>query len=190
MARPLALLLLLPAALAAQSADWQRITNEGTARASRSVDSVFIDRQLAVDTVGGGDFTAYLMARLGIRRLPPDFAFGVSVDTSLIRIGGRVADLPSEAKAALTPLVTWLGGETWLEGQVTLEKAGPQAVRFHLRSATIQGVPVPEALLASVMHDVGRTYPALTETGRDLLVAIPPGAGMRLVDQGVVLIGP
>ncbi len=167
-----------------------RITAEGVYRASAAVDSVYIDRLLPAATVSGGDFTAYLMARLGIRRLPPDFRYRVAVAGSQIRIGGRVSELPAEARAALNPLVVWLAPEAWLEAQVELVPAGREAVRFHLRSASVEGIPVPEPVLASVMAGVGEQYPALTKTGRDLLVQIPPGAAMRLVDGGVTLVGP
>jgi len=170
--------------------EWQPITREGVPRASAVVDSVYVDRTSPADTVPGGDFTAYLMARLGITQLPPDFGFRVAVDTVLLRLGGRVGDIPPEARTALGPLTAWLGDDTWLEAHVVLLGAGPAGVRFHLREATIQGVPVPEPLLASVMRDVGVRYPALTRTGRDLLVAIPSGAAMQLVPGGVALLGP
>jgi hypothetical protein len=169
---------------------WQAITDEGVFRASAVVDSVYIDRLLPAAAVSGGDFTAYLMARLGIRGLPPDFRYRVAVDSTQIRIGGRVSDLPGEARAALHPLVTWLAPEAWLEAQVALWPAGREAVRFHLRSVSVEGIPVPEAVLAPVLAGVGAQYPALTKTGRDLLVQIPPGAAMRLVPGGVVLVGP
>lgn len=182
--------LLLPGLAQAQGPTWDRITPEGVFRASAVVDSVYIDRARAEALVGGGDFTAYLMARLGIWRLPSDFGYRVAVDTTLIRIGGRVMDLPGEARTALNPLVTWLAPETWLEAHVELLPAGPEAVRFHLKSATIQGVPVPETLLATVMAGVGQDYPALTRTGRDLLVQIPLGAAMNLAEGGVALRGP
>jgi hypothetical protein len=87
-------------------------------------------------------------------------------------------------------MVFLLPPETRLEGQVELLPAGKEAVRFHLAGATVQGVPVPEALFASLMADIGRQYPALTATGRDLFVQIPAGARIRLVPGGVELIGP
>ena len=167
-----------------------RITPEGVTRASALVDSVYVDRQLRQATVDGGDFTAYLMARLGVRALPPEFGYRVIVDTSLIRIGGRIADLPAEARRALAQLILVLPPETRLEAQVELLPAGREAVRFHLRGATVQGVPVPEALFAPLMSDIGRRYPALTPSGRDLYVQIPAGASMQLVPGGVSLTGP
>jgi hypothetical protein len=41
-----------------------------------------------------------------------------------------------------------------------------------------------------MLAEVGRQYPALTSTGRDLLIQIPPGAGMTLSNGTVELIGP
>jgi hypothetical protein len=44
---------------------------------------------------------------------------------------------------------------------------------------------MPEALLSPIMSQVGARYPALTETGRDLLVSIPQDGTMRLERGGV-----
>ena len=178
--------------LKAQQGDssWKPIATEGVLRASAIVDSVFVDRQLKQATVDGGDFTAYLMARLGIQTLPPDFGFKVQIDSSMIRIGGRISDLPSQARQALAQLVMVLPPSTRLEAQVTLLPAGKQAVRFHLNGATVQGIPVPESVLNSMMRNVGQQYPALTETGRDLFVQVPAGGKMKLVSGGVELTRP
>lgn len=190
----LAALLLTSAPAAAQMSaegeEWAAIAAPGVARASALVDSVYVDRLLPRAVVAGGDFAAYLMARLGMRALPPDFGFKVAIDTSLIRIGGRIGDLPVEARQALSQLVLMLPAQTRLEAQVVLLPAGPEAVRFHLRSATVDGIAIPEILLAPLMASVGRQYPALTETGRDLYVQIPAGAGVRLISGAVVLTGP
>lgn len=187
-----ALLLGSAAQLQAQQGDsaWKPIATEGVLRASAIVDSVFVDNQLKQATVDGGDFSAYLMARLGIQTLPPDFGFRVLVDSSMIRIGGRISDLPSQARQALSQLVMLLPPTTRLEAQVVLLPAGKQAVRFHLNGATVQGIPVPESVLNSVMRNVGQQYPALTETGRDLLVQVPAGGKMKLVSGAVQLIAP
>lgn len=194
---PLVLCLLLaavPAPARAQMPDepgeWAAITGPGVARAAAQVDSVYVDRQLPEVTVAGGDFAGYLMARLGLRAIPPDFGFRVATDTALIRIGGRISDLPAEARQALSQLVLMLPASTRLEAQVELARAGPEAVRFHLRSATVDGVAIPEMLLAPLMGSVGRQYPALTATGRDLYVQIPAGASMKLASGAVVLTGP
>lgn len=186
-----ALLLASTPSLEAQTgADWRRIAPEGVLRASAIVDSVFVDRQLTRARVDGGDFTAYLMARLGIRNLPDDFGFRVLVDSSAIRIGGTMADLSPEARRALAQLVMILPPSTRLEARLTLLPAGPQAVRFHLDAATVQGIPVPESVLSPMMRSVGQQYPALTETGRDLFVQVPTGGKMKLVPGAVLLTAP
>lgn len=184
---------LLGSPLAAQTAGGaaaQPISPDGVFRASALVDSVYVDHLLHSAVVDGGDFTAYLMARLGVRTLPPDFRYRVTVDSSLIRIGGRIADLPAEARQALAQLILVLPPDTRLEAQVELLPAGREAVRFHLHGATVQGVAVPEPFLAPLMSDIGRRYPALTATGRDLYVQVPAGARMQLVTGGVALTGP
>ena len=173
-----------------EPAEWAAITAPGVTRAAAQVDSVYVDRQLPEVVIAGGDFAAYLMARLGLRSSPPDFGFQVAIDTSLIRIGGRISDLPAEARQALSQLVLMLPASTRLEAQVDLARAGPEAVRFHLRSATVDGIGIPEMLLAPLMGSVGRQYPALTASGRDLYVQIPAGASMKLIPGAVVLTGP
>jgi hypothetical protein len=159
-------------------------------RASAAVDSVFIDRRVSRIAVAGGDFTAYLMARLGVRGFPPDFNFRVNVDSSLIVIGGRVMDLPGEARNALGSLVLFLSPETRLEAQVEMVPEGPRAIHFHLRTATVQGVAVPSVLLEPVMAEIGRQYPALTSSGRDLFVEVPSGATVAFMTDSVELHGP
>jgi hypothetical protein len=172
------------------ASDPRAITADGVLRASALVDSVFVNRQLPAATVDAGDFTAYLMARLGVRDLPPALGYTVTADTSLIRIGGRISDLPSEAQLALGQLVLLLPPDTRLCAEVELSRAGKEAVRFHLHAVTVQEVPIPETFLISMMANIGRQYPALTSTGRDLYVQVPAGAMMTLVPGGVALTGP
>lgn len=186
-----AILCLTGASLEAQQdAGWQRITPEGVQRASGIVDSVYVDRLLPQGQAEGGDFTAYLMARLGIPALPDDFGFRVQVDSSALRIGGTIADLSGEARRALAQLVMILPPSTRLEARVTLLPAGGRAVRFHLDGATVQGIPVPESVLGPMMRSVGKDYPALTETGRDLFIQIPANGKMKLIPGAVLMVGP
>jgi hypothetical protein len=175
---------------AAQDSTWQAIKGEGVLRASAIVDSVFIDKQIPRATVAGGDFTAYLMARLGVNRIPPDFNYRVKVDSSRIRLGGTLADLPREAHAVLDPLFLLLAPDTHLVAEVTLTHAGPRAEHFRLESVLIEGVAIPDNLLQPVMAGVGQQYPALTSSGRDLYVEIPAGARITLLPDSVGLTGP
>jgi hypothetical protein len=54
----------------------------------------------------------------------------------------------------------------------------------------VNGVPIPEPLLYSAMLDVGRQYPALSRTGRDLFVQVPAEAVVALTERGVRLAAP
>jgi len=188
-----ALLLLMARPAAAQVASdtaWRPITTDGILRASAMVDSVYIDRQLPQAKVDGGDFTAYLLARVGAGVVPPDFGYRVAMDTTRVRIGGRVSDLPSQAQQSLSQLIMFLPPSTWLEADIRLLPAGREGVRFHLQGASVQGIPVPEAVLTPLLASVGRQYPALTASGRDLYVQVPSGARMALEPGAVRLTAP
>jgi hypothetical protein len=166
------------------------IRPEGIIRASHVVDSVFVDRTLPHGYVFGGDWGAYLMARLGAVPIPEDLKIAVDVDTQRIVLHTHVGDLPLIARQALGPLLAFLPPETLLEGEIGLDKLGPQVVRFRLTAVRLNGVLVPERFLQEVMAGVGRQYPALTKTGRDLLIQIPRDGEVLLAPGGVQLIGP
>ncbi len=176
--------------IAAQDSLPPSITNDGVIRASALVDSVYIDRQLDRATVPGGDFVSYLIARLGVRPIPATLTLGVIVDTGRVALTGKVRDLPPEARGALGPILSFLDPETDILADVGLTVVGPRAVRYRLRQVVVNGVPLPETLLQFAMSQVGRQYPALTASGRDLYIAIPYRAGMALVSGGVLLTAP
>ena len=176
--------------IAAQDTLAQPITNDGVVRASALVDSVYIDHQLDQATVPGGDFVSYLVARLGVRPIPATLRLGVTVDTGRVALTGKVRDLPPEARAALGPILSFLDPGTDILADVALDVVGPRAVRYHLRQVLLNGAPLPEALLQYALSQVGRQYPALTASGRDLYIAIPDRAGMALVSGGVLLTAP
>jgi hypothetical protein len=181
---------LLTAQTSGDSLSGRPITAAGVNRASAAVDSVFVDRSVPQTTVDAGDFTAYLMARLGVTPLPPDLGLRVAVDDSLLRLGGRLADLPSEARRQLSRLTLLVPLDTRIEARVGLLRAGRDGMRFHLQGISLGGVPVPELFVDPVFRGIGSRYPALTDTGRDLLVTLPEGGTMRLVRGGVFLKGP
>jgi hypothetical protein len=166
------------------------IRPSGILRASAVVDSVFVDRTVPQGFVFAGDWGAYLMVRLGAVPIPEDLKIAVLADTSRMVLRTRVGDLPLEARTALGPLLGMVPPETVVEGDIVLWTMGPQVARFRLDAARISGIPVPERFLQEVMASVGRQYPALTHTGRDLLIQIPEGAEIRLARGGVQLIGP
>ena len=166
------------------------ITNEGVLRASAVVDSVLLDGQADERVVGAGDFASYLMARLGVVPIPADLRFRVVPDTAVLRLTGRVADLPPEAVREIGPFVAFLDPGTRLDALVALSRENPRAYRFRLIEVLIGGTRVPDDILQMVMSDVGRRYPALSRTGRDLFVEVPAGATIVLVPGGVRLVAP
>ena len=166
------------------------LTNEGVVRASALVDSVFIDKLIPRATAGAGDFASHLMARLGVVPIPADLRFRVMVDSQRILLRGRSADLPAAARTELGGFLQMVPPEAVIEAEVALLPVGLRGVRFHLRTVYVDGVPVPDFILQSVMTEVGHQYPALTSTGRDLFVQIPERAWIVLTPAGVDLVGP
>jgi hypothetical protein len=162
-----------------------RLSDAGVYRASALVDSVYVDRLSPGAFVEGGDFASYLVARLGVRPVPDNLAIDVAVDTGAVTLSGRVQDLPEAVRAQLGPALMFLDPSSVIAADVSLQRARVGVVRFHLRSLLINGAALPEGLLVPLMAQVGANYPALTSTGRDLLVAIPEDGTMRLAEGGV-----
>ena len=188
----LGILILVPlvaAPLAAQ-AGADSMTNAGVVRAADAVDSVFLARTRQADTVSGGDWAAYLMARLGVKPIPPDLRLKVATDSTAIHIFGHIADLPMEARAQLGPILSLLDTSTTIDAWASLAQAGPTAVRFRLDSAAVGGLGIPEAALAPVLANVGVHFPVLTRTGRDLYVETPADGRVELALNGVRLVAP
>jgi hypothetical protein len=176
-----ALFLVIPAGSAAQTAaPADSITALGVFRASAVVDSVFVDRLAGSGFVSVGDWASYLMARLGVVPIPPDLKIRVVSDSQRIRLSTLVGDLPYEAKRAMGPLVGMLPPDTEIAGEITLTRSSPEVVRFHLETVRVNGIPLPEPVIYSAMLDVGKLYPSLTRTGRDLYVQVPPDAEITL----------
>jgi hypothetical protein len=187
----LALVLLLHSGtLPAQDTAWTAITDSGVIRAAAAVDSVFLDHLSSQSEIIGGDWTAYLMARLGVHPIPPSLGFLVMVDSQRIILSGRIRDLPPASRPALGPLLGFLDSETVVRAFIGLHPAGARAVRFRLETVTIAGFPIPEPFLQSAMSDIGRQYPALTASGRDLLIEIPAAGRITLLPAAVRLTAP
>ena len=161
------------------------LSNAGVYRAAALVDSVYVDRLNHEAFVEGGDFASYLVARLGVRPVPDNLAIDVAVDTGAVTLSSRVQDLPEAVRAQLGPALMFLDPSSVIAADVSLLRARVGVVRFHLRSLIVNGVALPEAILVPLMAQVGANYPALTSTGRDLLVAIPDDGTMRLAAGGV-----
>lgn len=166
-----------------------RMTNAGVVRAAGTVDSVFVARLRDSAVVDAGDWTAYLMARLGVRPIP-EMGLRVTIDTLRLRVRGRISDLPPEAKTALAGFIAFLDPSTPFEASVSLDQAAPNAIRFHLDSAWIAGFAIPDPILGQGLRVVGEKYPVLANGGRDLFVETPVNATVRFSAAGVKLKGP
>lgn len=159
----------------------------GVARANEQVDSVFIDRHVAVQVIPGGDWVSYLAARLGAVPIPDSSGIQVAVDSQRILVEGRITDLPPETRSLFGPFAMFLDSASVIRAEVVMAPTGPGVVRFVLATMSVNGYRVPEALLSRFLAQVGRQYPVLTATGRELLVAVPEDGRVRLVDNGVHL---
>jgi hypothetical protein len=175
---------------AAQEKAADSVTAAGVFRASAVVDSVFVDRLADSGFVSVGDWASYLMARLGVIPIPPDLKLRAVSDSQRIRLSGLLGELPSEARRAMGPLIAMLPPETEIAGDITLSRAAREVVRFHLETVRVNGVPLPEPVIYSALLDVGRLYPSLTRTGRDLFVQVPADAVVALAEGGVRLVAP
>lgn len=165
------------------------MTNAGVVRAAGTVDSVFVARLRDSATVAAGDWTAYLMARLGVRPIPAT-NLRVTIDSLRLRVRGRIGDLPVEARTALAGLISLFDPATPFEASVLLDQAAPNAIRFHLDSAWVAGYPIPDPFLGQGLRVVGERYPVLANGGRDLFVETPVNATVRFSAAGVRLQGP
>lgn len=166
------------------------VTQVGVSRASAVVDAVFVDRLIPQGTVGAGDWASYLMARLGIVPIPADVRVRVRSDSNLVRISSRVRDLNAQTRAALGPIAGMMPPDTEIAGDIIVQKPLPEVVQFYLAAVRINGVALPEALVANAMLAVGRDYPALGKSGRSLFVQVPANAAVRFLPGEVLLVGP
>jgi hypothetical protein len=164
-----------------------RLSRDGVVRATATVDSVFIARTLPLGNVDGGDWASYLLARLGAGPIPDSLGILVSIDSTAIQVRGRLQDLPLETRALLGPLATTVDSTTVVIALVDLQRTGRQIIRFRLRGLRVNGYPFPEFLLAPMLVQVGRQYPALTASGRDLYVQIPADGVVSLAPGLVVV---
>jgi len=181
----LALTLVAATPAVAQTVAWDSLSNAGIARASGQVDSVFVDRLVAEHVVRGGDWVSYLAARLGAVPIPDSSGIRVAVDSARIRIRGRVVDLPPETHRLFGGLLFFMDSTTMLEAEVVMAPTGPGVIRFVLTTIRFNDITIPESILQRFLAQVGRQYPVLTETGRELLVAIPVDGRVALVPNGV-----
>lgn len=117
--------------------------------------------------------------------MPPDLVLDVAVDRSGVRIAGRVDELPDPVKAVLGSALMFLDPSSVVTADSVLGPAHRGIIRFYLRSILVNGFPLPEPLLVPLLAEVGARYPALTKSGRDLLVAIPHDGAVQLLSGAV-----
>lgn len=163
------------------------VSIEGILRASAVVDSVFIDRLIPAGDIAPGDFGAYLLARLGVEPFPEDLAWRVTADSGILMIRGRFKDIPEESRGLFGNLLLFVDSTTTLEAEVRPGPAGPGLARFRLNRVLINGVAVPEFVMVSILNSVGREYPALTESGRDLYLQVPPEGRVLILPGRIAL---
>jgi len=176
--------------VAAAQAVEDSVSQVGVERASAVVDAVFVDRLLPQGTVGAGDWASYLMARLGIVPIPPDVRVRVRSDSGQVRISSRVRDLNAETRAALGPIAGMLPPDTEITGDIGVLHPTPEVVQFYLEAVRVNGVALPDGIVAATMLEVGRRYPALSKSGRSLYVQVPADAEVRFLPGEVLLLGP
>lgn len=165
------------------------LTNAGVLRAAGKVDSVFVTRRTDSTSVDAADWAAYLMARLGVKPIP-ETGLRITLDPRTLRIRGLIRDIPLEAQTALSAFVAMFDPATPIEAAITIDRPAADAVRFHLDTAWIGGIPIPEQMLDPGLRIVGEKYPVLMNGGRDLFVAVPANATVRYTSTGVVLLAP
>lgn len=163
------------------------VSREGVVRAGAVVDSVFVDLVATRGEVAPGDFGAYLLVRLGVEPFPDDLAWRVVADSGLLTIRGRFKDIPEESRGLFGNLLLFVDSATTLVAEVRPAPAGPGLARFRLDRVLVNGVPIPEFLMTSILNSVGRQYPALTDSGRDLYLQVPVG-GRIMVEPGRVVL--
>lgn len=185
---PLALALASAAPLAAQETiPGSRISNAGVLRADSAVDAVFLSRWRLVDTVDIGDFASHLLARLGVPPFADSLGFGVTSDSARVRIVGRLSDFPPESRVELSPIFFFVDSMTPFTAEIALIDKANGVMRFRLMRVLVSGFPIPELLLLPALREYDRRYPVLANGGRDLLVAMPPEATVKLVTDGIEL---
>lgn len=183
-----ALLVMVPllalAPLAAQtsppSIPGSRITTEGVGRASATVDSVFVEKQRPRGSVDVGDFTAYLLARLGVPPFSDSLAFRVTSDSTRIRIRGRLMDFPPETRAELGPLFSFVDSTSSFVAELSMPQRENGIMRFRLERLLVRDYSVPEFLFLPALAEYARRYPVLSSGGREFLVAMPLEATARI----------
>ncbi len=181
------ILTVLTSPVAAQQQGGSRLTNEGVVRAGSTVDSVFLERTHLVDTVNVGDFTAYLLARLGVPPFADSLGFRVSSDTSRFRISGRMMDFPADTRAELGVVFSFIDSMAPIVAEISMPQRSNGLMRFRLERVSVNGFGIPTFLLNPALIEWERRYPVLSSGGREFLVAMPPEAVAKMLPDGIEL---
>ena len=161
------------------------ITNAGVLRADSVVQAVFLERTVAVDTADIGDFTAYLLARLGVPPFPDGMGFRVTADSARARISGTLGDFPPETVQELGAIFFFLDSSSTFVAEISLPQRTGGVMRFRLERVLVKGFTIPEILLIPALREYDRRYPVLASGGREFVVAMPPEASVRFVADGI-----
>lgn len=156
------------------------LTNAGIQRAAARLDSVFVSRTAPRVMIKGGDFGSYLIARLGVMPIPPDLTLRVVVNREHMALTGKLRDVPVRARDALGMMFAMLPLDTPVAAEIEVDRVAKETVRFRLATVRVNHLPVPETLLSAMLSRVARQYGAPSETGRDLMVRIPPDGNLEL----------
>ncbi len=173
--------------LPAQQLDGARLTNAGVVRATAQVDSVFIRRVAAAVTIDVGDFAAYLLARVGAPPFPDSTGFRVTADSHLVRISGRLRDFPPEQVKELGPFLLLLDSTSLFVAELAMPQRDSGLIRLRLERILVNGLAIPEVLLAPAIAAYGINYEELSNGGREFLIAMPPRGEARLLGGQISL---
>jgi len=163
------------------------LSTDGTHLASLQWDSVFVSRQTSETFLDGGAWGSYVMAEMGVIPIPDDLRFRVSVEPSHMELFGTIADLPLETRQVLAPILGFFSPETSLIARIEMHRWNAEVIDLRLVSLAINGREFPETALALFLAQIGKQYPVLTETGRNLRLEVPRTGLVELEAGGVRL---
>lgn len=163
------------------------LTTDGIRLASMQWDSVFASQLTAETFVDGGAWGSYVMGEMGVIPIPDDLRFRVSVAPTHMELFGTIADLPLETRQVLAPILGFFSPETTLIARIEMRRLNAQVIDLRLVSLAINGREFPETALAIFLAQIGKQYPALTETGRNLRLEVPRTGLVELEAGGVRL---
>ena len=165
-----------------------RLSNAGVVRAGSATDSVFVARTRSVDTINIGDFTSYLMAKLGNTNLYDSLEFKVTADSSHVRIAGRLKDFPAEFRTDLAPVFAFLDSNSVFVVELSMPQADSGIMVFRLERLSVRGLAIPDLLVLAALSSYRAKYPdKLSAGGKEFHVQIPREARAKLTKDAIIL---